>query len=117
MGSHATESVVPERGVQSEAILEVLHPRDILYGVRLVAGLGVVLDLEISEEYDPDLYLYDPESTAWITDNPWITELQLDPADPVMMRHYYLTPDFADTYAVDTVVNVEGGGTSVTRSV
>lgn len=76
-------------------------------------SLGIAMDLEISEAFDPELTLYDPASAEWIADNPWVTSLQLDPAEAVMLRHYYLTPDFAGSYAVDTEVSASGGGTAL----
>ena len=67
-------------------------------------SLGGGFDLRMIESYPPDLKLYDPVTGQWVTDNPWITHIHLDPDETKTILYYALMPDKSGTYTPSTEV-------------
>lgn len=63
---------------------------------------GGAFDLTIKESYPEELKLYDPKAGEWITDNPWVMNIRLEPNGPNNLRFYVFTPDKAGTYTLQT---------------
>jgi len=69
-----------------------------------IKSLGAPFDLRITETYPTDIRLYDPVAAEWITDNPWVSEIHLEPEETKRILYYASTPDKAGTYALKTEV-------------
>jgi len=71
---------------------------------------GGASDLRIKETYPVELKLYDPIAGEWITDNPWVMNIRLEPNGPNTLRFYVFTPDKAGTYTLQTEVGYMDNG-------
>jgi hypothetical protein len=71
-----------------------------------IKSLGSALDLRMTETYPSDIRLYDPVTAKWITDNPWVTEIHLEPGESKRVLYYASTPDKAGTYTLETEVEL-----------
>ncbi|MFH1026004.1 MAG: hypothetical protein V1764_04920, partial [Nitrospirota bacterium] len=61
--------------------------------------------------YPADLKLYDPLSGNWITENPWVINMHLEPNDTKTILYHALTPDTAGTFTLQTEVGYMDNGT------
>ncbi len=69
-----------------------------------IKSLGSAFDLRMTETYPSDIRLYDPVTAKWITDNPWVTEIHLEPGESKRVLYYASTPDKAGAYTLTTEV-------------
>jgi hypothetical protein len=74
-------------------------------------SLGGAFDLKITETYPAEVKLYDPVTNQWITQNPWVRNVQLNPGESKTLLYDALTPDQAGTYTLQTEVGYLEGGT------
>lgn len=73
-------------------------------------SLGCAFDLKITETYPVEINLYEPSTGLWITENPWVTNIHLEPDETKTILYYALTPDEAGTYTLQTEAGyVENG--------
>ncbi len=76
-----------------------------------IRSFGGAFDLRITETYPSDIKLYDPLNVKWITDNPWIIDLHLEPHETETVLYYALTPDVQGTYTLQTEIGYIDNGT------
>jgi hypothetical protein len=76
-----------------------------------VKSLGGVFDLKVTEIYPVGFRLYNPATGAWITDNPLIHNMHLEPDETKTIFYYGLTPDQIGTYTMQTEVGYMENGT------
>ncbi|MEM7828011.1 MAG: carboxypeptidase regulatory-like domain-containing protein, partial [Candidatus Aenigmatarchaeota archaeon] len=69
-----------------------------------IKSLGGSFDLRITEIYPEEIKIYDPSMGQWITENPWIINIHLEPEEAKTILYYALTPDKAGTYTLQTEV-------------
>lgn len=74
-------------------------------------SLGAAFDLRITEIYPSDLKLYDASTGQWITDSPWVMNVNLSPNETKTILYYVLTPDKTGTYTLQTEVEYVENGT------
>jgi subtilase family serine protease/Tol biopolymer transport system component/flagellar hook assembly protein FlgD/fibronectin type 3 domain-containing protein len=83
------------------------HP-DFYYPSRFVPlattlkGRAAAFDIRLMETCSADLKLYDPLTGQWAPDNPWITDIHLEPNQTRTVFGYAFTPDRAGSYALQT---------------
>jgi hypothetical protein len=73
-------------------------------------SLGGAFDLKVTETYPAGLKIYDPVTSVWITDDPWIISIHLDPGETKKVLYYVQTPDVTGTYITGTEVGYMDGG-------
>jgi len=67
-----------------------------------IKSLGGAFDLRITETYPADLKIYDPSTGKWITYNPWVINIHLEPDETEAILYYALIPDKAGKYTLQT---------------
>lgn len=67
-----------------------------------IKSLGGTFDLKIKETYPAEIKIYDPVTSQWITDNPWMKDLHIDTNAIEYFRYYAMTPDVPGTYTLTT---------------
>jgi subtilase family serine protease len=78
----------------------------------MIKSLGGAFDLRITETYPAEIRIFDPSTLLgtgpytgeWITDNPWVMDIHLEPDETKTILYYALTPDMAGTYTLQTEV-------------
>jgi Tol biopolymer transport system component/subtilase family serine protease/fibronectin type 3 domain-containing protein len=75
-----------------------------------VKSLGGNFDLRIKETYPEGIRLYEPGAGGWITDNPWIIPINLEPTATLSLRYLALAPDLQSSYVFDTEVGYMENG-------
>ncbi|MEW6003366.1 MAG: Ig-like domain-containing protein, partial [Nitrospirota bacterium] len=86
------------------------HPNQVVPVELRIKSLGSAFDLKITETYPAEIKLYDPVTGNWITENPWIMNIRLEPDEAVTILYYALAPDKAGTYALKTEVGYMDNG-------
>jgi hypothetical protein len=87
-----------------------IGPRQLVPVETTLTSLGAAFDLKLTESYPEALSLYDPATGSWVTDNPWIMNVHLEPDETKSVLYYALTPDEAGTFSTQTEVGYVGGG-------
>ena len=83
---------------------DAFYPNQLIPVEIKIKSLGGVFDLRITETYAEGIRVYDPLSGKWITDNPWVINMHLEPNDTKTLLYYALTPDTAGTFTLQTEV-------------
>src|SRR5574341_893697 len=76
-----------------------------------VKSLGAPFDIRIAETYPTGIRLYDPANSRWITDNPWVTDLRLEPNEEKTLLFYALPPEQPGSYTLRSEVGYLDNGT------
>jgi len=77
--------------------------------VRVTSRIDTTADdfiLTVSQTYDEALRLYDPVARSWIMENPWQFEVDLEAGLTKEFSSYYLAPDAAGIFNVDTEIGL-----------
>lgn len=72
-----------------------------------IKSLGGIFDLKIKETYPSEIKIYDPVTSQWITDNPWMQDMQLESDATNYFNYYALTPDIPATYTLQTEIGYQ----------
>ncbi len=67
--------------------------------------------MRITENYPSEIKLYDPSTGQWVTTNPWVSDVHVEPNETATLLYYALTPDIAGTYKLQTVIQYSESGT------
>lgn len=65
-----------------------------------VKSLGGTFDVRITETYPEAIKLFDPVGKLWIAENPWTTDVHLEPDETKTVLIYALAPDSAGTHTL-----------------
>lgn len=82
----------------------VVYPYQLVPVETKLRSLGSAFDLRITEAYSEGMKLYDPTTGKWITDNPWIVDIHLEPNEGKTMLYYALAPDKIGAYKLKTEI-------------
>jgi hypothetical protein len=72
----------------------------------MIKSIGSAFDLRMTETYSSDIRLYDPVTAKWVTDDPWVTEIRLEPGESKRIFYYASAPDKAGTYTLETGIEI-----------
>lgn len=87
------------------------YPNQLIPVEIKIKSLGGAFDLKITETYPAEITIYDPSAEKWITENPWVINIHLEPNETKAVLYYASAPDRADTYILQTEVGyMENGG-------
>lgn len=87
-----------------------IHPGDFIPIEIKVKSSGGAFDLKVIESYPPKFKLYDPATGEWITRNPWVISMSIEPDETKTILYYALTPDRPDKYNLETEVGYMESG-------
>ena len=68
----------------------------------IIKSLGGIFDLKIKETYPSQVKIYDPITSLWITENPWMKDIHVETNETKYLRYYALTPDISGVYTLNT---------------
>ena len=88
------------------------HPHELIPVEVSLKSLGGSLDLELAETWPEGIRIFDPATSTWITDNPWVRAVTLEAGEARKMIYYVLAPEQAGTYTLVTDVSSTTAGAS-----
>ena len=88
-----------------------LYPNQLIPVEIKLKSTGGDFDLRLTENYPPDIKIYDPSNRQWITDNPWVVQTHLEPDETKNIRYYAYIPDKPMTYTLETEIGYINNGT------
>ncbi len=87
------------------------HPNQLIPVKIELKSLGDAFNLRITEKYSPEFKPYDIATGRWITDNPWVINMRLEPDETKTILYYALAPDETGTYTIQTEAGCMNNGT------
>ena len=78
-----------------------------------IKSLAPAYSLRLSEHYPAGVQIYDPASDLWITENPWLRQVELAADETKTLTYYVVIPDAAGPYSFLTEVEYVDGGSYV----
>ncbi len=97
--------------VHNSADTTPIYPNYLIPVEIKIKSLGGAFDIRITETYPAEIKLYNPSTDQWITENPWVIDILLEPDETKTILYYALAPDSAGTYTLQTEVGYLEGGT------
>ncbi len=111
--NYATLAMLLKKAVTyiHDATVPGVYPSQKYVPVRIgLKNLGEAVDLRLTERYPAGIDIYDPETGQWMTDRPWIFDVNIPKGEGRTIDYFAFTPAVTGVYELQTDVDMSENG-------